>query len=416
MGKMSRSWPGLGHMINYHERDRRDSPGEDRRRWWQLVNVGFFSYGWPRLILACRMLGHRPVVDGTRALSRAAGAGKGYRWVVCDRCGVRCDPQGSLDPDLYAIGERYRGPWGYGIPEQPKAQREYLELLKGCTPPGALPQFYPPGPVDPRPDGKIGGTLVIGSQYPKAFGAQFEVGGRDSEHTLELTLMCGPLLLLSLHTEKYGIRLQRKLNPHAYGSRVTGFRIGARIEWKIWSGRDSGSRYGRDREPWWRNGEIDLRLHNKVLGPFRYRYHHAGEPVFRIVRMPEGDYLVKLQLERVIAGRDRWRKTRSWSVDWNAAGKGIPTKGPLRGRDYGSGVEVSGRAVAGGTWPAEAAAAIALASAKSRTRYRWEPTGLVPVDPVAADRQLEQEERCRKAGTRAATPSRLRNLMWWWWL
>jgi hypothetical protein len=57
-----------------------------------LVHRAFHVMRAPRPILACRLLGHKPVVDGTRGTPNRPG----YRWVCCDRCGLRTSPQGDL--------------------------------------------------------------------------------------------------------------------------------------------------------------------------------------------------------------------------------------------------------------------------------------------------------------------------------
>lgn len=383
--------------INYRERD-----GRTRG---QLVNVGFFLHQLPRLMLWCRLFGHKPTVDGTGEYHTAVPSGDQYgnphRWVVCDRCGVRGDPQGHLDPGVYAIGDYYLGEWA--PPRPAKGTSEYQVLLERAKaarvwtgepqePRPARP-YTLPGPI-PRnggvPDngdgarGALGGQLIIGRTGIGGWSWELKVGNAGSEHTLAASLYLGPLGSLHLHTERHGTWLQRRLNPTGYESRVTGqqFRDG-RLSWLLWSLRDSGSRYGRDREPWWRNGEISFRVLDGLFGPRRYSYEDVGEPVGRFVRMPEGeDFMVTLKLQRQTHGRRRGPvpKTRTWSVDWNTTGKGIPTKGPERGRIYGSGVEVSDASVRAGTWPSEAVCGIATRMVRDRTRYGWEPLGCVKVD------------------------------------
>lgn len=362
------------HTVNYRERD-------GARRGQQLVNVGFFLHGTPRLTLWCRLFGHRPVVDGTEptGLTGSTYRGPGYRWVCCDRCGVRGEPQGNLDPGVYAIGDRYAGDWGEPPPARPRAAADYLKSLKDVG-------YHPPGQIPRSSTGALGGQLVLGPGGFGGLGWEVKVGNCGSEHTLAASVHFGPLGALYLHTERHGTWWQRRLNPDGYESRITGVRfVAGRLEWRFWSRRDNGSRYGPNAEPWWRNGELNLRWRDKLLGPRRYVYTDVdGGNAARLVRMPEDDYLVVLKLQRCTLGRRRGRKTRSWSVDWNAPGKGIPTKGPGRGRIYGSGVTVSDQAVRAGTWPAEAAAAIAARMTRDRTSHRWEPTGRVPIDTATA--------------------------------
>jgi hypothetical protein len=351
--------------VNYLERD--------GRRRGQLVNVGFFAHSVPRLIPWCRLLGHRPVVAGTDPIRQDGSSyvGRAYRWVCCDRCGVRGDPQGSLDPQVWAVGDRYAGDW---LPQLPAGRRDRAERDAG---------FQRPGPIERRPDGALGGQLLVGGCDFGGVGWEFKVGNCASEHTLAAQLNLGWLGALYLHTERFGTGVQRRLNPTGYESRITGVRLrDGRLEWRLWSKRDSGSRYGPTREPWWRNGEISLRWRDRLWGPKRYAYTDVPDgQVNRIVRMPEGDYLVRLKLQQVAYGRRRGRrKTLSWSVDWSTAGAGIPVKAPGRGRISGSAVDVSERAVRAGTWPAEACTAIAATITGHRTSYDWDPIGRAPVN------------------------------------
>ncbi len=348
-------------MVNYKERD--------RGSYWK--NVGVFLHDIPRLRLGCRLFGHRPVVDGSKSTLTTNRDHKPYRWVICDRCGIRPEPQGSLDPDTWNIGDRYDGPW------QPFVPKREWKAFKG----GA---HYPPGPFDPHPTGTIGWQFVIGPRRDIWTGAgwQFKVGNAGSEHTLALDLH---LYWASLYlwTEGFGAWLIRRLNPTSLYSREIGLRfVRGRIEWKLWAVRDDpkGNRYQ------WQDSSVSLRWIDKLFGPKKYDHKPVpGGEVARVVRMPEGDYLVELRLERVTYGRKRLRrKHHSFSVDWSALGQGIPTKGPLRGRIFGSSVTVPPLSVDAGTGPAEAVAAIAKAMTEQRTRYEWEPTGKVPVDVAEA--------------------------------
>src|SRR3954469_3892605 len=71
-----------------------------------LINRGFWVHDVPRLIPLCRLFGHKPVVDGTKGV----GTSEPSRWVACDRCGLRTQPQGCLDPGQWNIGDPYTGP------------------------------------------------------------------------------------------------------------------------------------------------------------------------------------------------------------------------------------------------------------------------------------------------------------------
>lgn len=346
----------------------------DGRRRGELVSVGFFVHGLPRLMPLCRLLGHRPVVDGTKPL-RLTGSehsSPGNRWVCCDRCGVRGQPQGHLDPEVWAIGDKYVGGWL----DEPVTDLEQ-KLTRRNTERG----FELPGPIERRPEGSAGGQLVVGTQLG-GFGWELKVGNGGSEHTLAAQVNLGPLGALYLHTSRFGTGIQRRLNPVGYESRLTGVRWwDGRLEWRLWSKRDSGTRYGPSREPWWMRGDIDLRVRHRLLGPKRYDYTDVPDAqVTRVVRMPEADYLVQLKLQRCAFGRRRGRKKHSWHVDWTTLGQGIPTRARDRGKICGSGVEVCQQAVRNGTWPAEAAAAIATAMTRMRIRDGWDPVGRAPVD------------------------------------
>jgi hypothetical protein len=356
-GDDSRVW---AHLVNHKKRD--------RSSYW--VHVGGWLHGLPRLTIGCRLFGHRPAVDGS---TRTAVNDPGYRparWVACDRCGLRPEPQGSLNPDVWNIGDRYDGPHQPLVPRWSKATRWTVG-------------DHPPGPWPPHPTGVLGFEFVAGRGHGEwsGYGFQFKVGNAGSEHTLAFHVYAGPAALY-LHTEGFGEWLVRRLNPVDLYSRETGIRfVRGGIEWKVWSMRDNPR---GDREPWWRRGEISLRWRDKLFGPKRYSYTDiAGGEVARVVRMPEGEYLVNLKLQEVRFGRRRGRKVRSYSVDWEALGQGIPTKGPLRGRVVGSHVKVPEIAVRAGTWPAEAVAGIAKQITTTRTRYEWEPTGKVRVDAAA---------------------------------
>lgn len=365
-------------IVNYNARE----PGRRRRTpWWRrhLVNVGFFLHQVPRPLLPCRLFGHRPVVDGTTVTPANRPGYLPSRWVVCDRCGVRPDPQGHLDPRRWDIDARYTGEWGPAGERPPR-----LRVVRQDRPYDQAEDehnWHPPGPFRRRATGGLGGQLVVIGN-PFGVGFELKVGNGGSEHTLAAHLYLGWLGALYLNTERIGTWLQRRLNPVGYQSRIIEVRFSrGELRWRLWAKRDESSRD----DPWWMDGKLSFRLRDKLLGRRLYDYTDVpGGQVARFVRMPEGDYLVNLKLQAVTLGRKRWFKKRMpYSVDWSALGKGIPTEGPLRGRIFGSSVQVSDRAVTAGTWPAEAAAAIALRVAEHRTREGWEPTGKVPVQVAA---------------------------------
>lgn len=372
------------------------------RRWWQLVDVQFFIHRTPRLILLCRLFGHRPRVDGTQTTRYSSHRS---RWIACARCGVRGAPQGALNPDLYDVGDVYPGPWRDVVAEgDSRAQRAFMDGIKptelfelpdggtaGRPVPG--PRYYLPGPIESRPTGALGGQLVIGGWGGPGF--ELKVGNAGSEHTLAARFSLGRLGALYLHTQHHGQGVQRWLNPTGYESKVISLGFARdRLVWRWWVGRDTS--YGRRRPSgapsWWRDGDL------RVIPPaadwlFGKRFLDRApavvadpdgiadfsDGVHRVVRLPDGDYLVKLRLEQVTAGRRRGRRWRTWEVDWEAAGKGLPTEAPGRGRYFGSSVTVRDEAVRAGTWAAEAAAAIAVDITNARTREGWEPSGHIKV-------------------------------------
>lgn len=330
-----------------------DGPG----RCGAVLNRGYFVHHVPRLILLCRLFGHRPVVDGTEGYREQPGR----RWVVCDRCGVRPDPQGHLDPSI-PIGEPYTGLWGEQPPgeDQPRARWEVLKALKGQ---------HLPGPFPTSPAGAVGAHVMIGDGYGGP-NVEVKVGNAGSEQVLAANVTLGRLGGLYLHTERHGTWLQRRLNPTGYVSRVTGVQIhSGHLWWRVWADRDGSS----DNTPRWRSGSVRLDLRDVLLGERRYSYEDRDEPVTATVRMPHGDdHQVQLQLQRQTHGRARGRKRLSWTVDWQCK-PGIPTKPGDRGRILGSGVAVPDRAVRQGTWSMEAAAAIAEWATRERTRYGFSP-------------------------------------------
>jgi hypothetical protein len=334
-------------MHTYSVDYRRDEP----RRRGQLVNRGFWVH-LPRPLLVCRLLGHKPVVDGTEGFRDQPGR----RWVCCDRDGVRPEPQGSLDPNL-PIGQPYTG--GHGgrwIRDDPG------HLGK----PAATDE---PGPWPHRPEGVLGGQLVLGGGY-SGLSVQLKVGNAGSEHTLAAHLTLGFIGALYLHTERFGTWWQRRLNPVGYDSRVTGVRLGdGRLWWELWAKRDHASRD----DSWWQRGSLVLDPRDRLLGPRRYTYDNVGEPATGMLRMPHGDdYAVTLQLQRQTFGRRRGRSRRSWTVDCDCPG-GVPTRPDRSGGAWGFGVDVSDVAVREDWWPAEALAAAALRLTRDRGRRGWRP-------------------------------------------
>lgn len=332
-----------------------------------VLNRGVFVHHVPRLILLCRLFGHRPVVDGTDIGDSLHGP-RGHRWVCCDRCGVRAEPQGQLDPAT-PIGQRYTGPWAEALPEDPKERRlalvQHKEQHQGVS-------VHRPGPLSTSPTSTVGGQVVIGGKG-RGLSVQFTIGCAGEENTLAGHVSLGRLGALYLHTDRHGTWLQRRLNATGYVNRTTSLRVGdGRLSWQAWANQDHWSRS----TPRWRDGSLRIDPRDLLLGEKRFNYDSHGEPVAGVVRMPHGDdHPVTLQLQRQTHGRHRGRKKLSWVVDWQCK-PGIPTKPGDRGWILGSGVPVPDRAVAQGTWPMEAAAGIAEWATKERTRY-----GFTPLEP-----------------------------------
>lgn len=344
------------HTVNY----RADENPPPR---WRLFDRGFWIRGIPRPLLACRTFGHKPVVDGTGEVGEPGGAA---RWVECDRCGIRPQPQGSLNPAEWDVGERYTGAW------DPDPQRPWVpKRLDDVNPNKDLDEkrarsYRLPGPWPKNPTWTFGGQAIIGKNIPGA-SLEVKVGNQASEHVLDGHVRLHPVGALYLHTEDLGKWLQRRLNPTGYESRVIGVDIGlGALSWKLWAKRDSWSRS----DPRWQQGSIALNPLTKMFGQKRYWYTDQGDPTTVTVRLPHGDdHTVALQLQRCEFGRPKLsRRFHSWTVDWDCKG-GIPTKPDSHGGVWGSAVEVSAVAVREGTWPQEASAGIARQITQDRTGY-----------------------------------------------
>lgn len=322
------------------------------------VHRGFWLHRVPRLILVCRLAGHRPVVDGTKTVHGRPGS----RWVVCDRCGVRPDPQGSLDPARWDIGDRYTGPIGGPPPADPDARFSFRK---------ATPRT--PGTFPDKPTGVLGGEIYLGRGGLPDIGFSLKVGNGGSEQTLAVSVHLW-WLSLYLHTERFGTWVQRRLNPTDYESKVISIKAhSGHLWWKLWARRDGWS--GTD--PRWRDASAQIDPRTILLGPKRYAYTDHGAPATATVRMPHGDqHTVHLQLQRQAFGRKRGRKRLTWCVDWDAP-QGIPTRPDGRGRISGSGVAVPDAAVTAGTWPTVAAARIADRLTADRASNGWQTTATV---------------------------------------
>jgi hypothetical protein len=329
-----------------------------------LLHRGAWLYGVPRVTLWCRLFGHKPVVDGTEGFADRPGS----RWVACDRCGIRPEPQGHLDPAHFDIGQAYTG--------------EYLTrdltptVRKQLADRGHTDRLGLPGPWPAHPTTTIGAELHV-SRHAR-FGIGIKVGNAGSEQVLAANFGLPWLFHLYVHTEDHGRFLQRRLNPTGYHSRVIELNAhDGKLWWEGWARRHEWS--GTD--PWWMHGTLTIDPRALLLGPSRYAYENVGEPVPGLVRMPEGDdHPVTLQLQKQHHGRKRGRKTTSWCVDWRSKA-GIPVRQDDWKGDsiYGSGVDVTDGAVANGQWPAMACANIAAQCSRDRAHYNYRPT---PAEPA----------------------------------
>lgn len=347
------------HVVDHAEQDDQ-RPGVLLNRSWWIGDL-------PRLMPLCRVIGHRPVVDG---YGDPGAGGNVARWVACDRCGVRPAPQGDLDPEVWRIGQRYTGPLTATRPgdhiddhidDEARFQAQKAHKVGR----------HPPGPWPERPTGEIGGQVVVGKSIGGA-AAQVKVGNSGSEHVLAASAYLEPLGFLAVHTQGFGQGIQRRLNPVGYDSRVIGVTVDdGRLSWKVWAKRDEWSRD----TPRWQDGWVRIDPRDVLLGERRYSYETVQGPVEAVVRMPDGDdHTVSLTLQRQRLGRRRGRGTLSWSVSWESSA-GIPIRNHSWKGDgvYGSAVHVTAGAVDTGRWPQDACAAIAADLAKDRSRYRWRP-------------------------------------------
>lgn len=342
-----------------------DHAKQDGRKPGVLAHRGFWLHDVPRLMLWCRLRGHRPVVDGYGPHKRGLDA---RRWVACARCGVRPDPQGDLDPAAWVVGQRYDGPFLEG--SEPFVFT--TELVREAGGRGTTSHALP-GPWTANPTGTLGGELLVGKTFG-VFSAEVKVGNAGSDHTLAAHLRIWPLGALYLHTERFGTWLQRRLIPTGYESRVIRLDLGDwRLRWKVWAKRDSWSRG----TPRWQDGSLNLDLVERLFGPKRYSYEDTAGPEFAWVRLPEGDeYQVRLRLQRQRLGRPKSRRpVMSWSVEWESD-RPIPVQHRNDGKSGGitaASVKVADDAATNGWWVTDACIRIGASIAEQRTRYGYQP-------------------------------------------
>lgn len=339
-----------------HARSINRNRGDDRQP-TLFVSRTFWVSDVPRLIPLCRLLGHKPVVDGTSTPCR---------WVVCDRCGVRANPQGNLDPDQWDIGQPYPGPFNTEPPLSPTVRKQFER--KGITPARA----GEPGPVPAHPTSTVGGEIHLGKSKWRTVGIDFKVGNPGSEQVLAASLRLGPLGSLYLHTEDHGRWLQRRLNPTGYQSREIGLSLyGGRLSWKAWARRDEH----RASDPKWMSGSVRIDPRDHLLGPLRNHKVDQTDDVPATVRMPEGDtYDVTVRLEKWESRRARSRRPGRiyWLAQWDCK-KGIPVRNHSWKGDetFSCSWRIDGVTPDNPRWPLILAATAAQQCSRDRAHYNY---------------------------------------------
>jgi hypothetical protein len=326
-----------------------------------LLHRSFHLSSLPRLMLTCRALGHRPVVDGYDS-RHGPEEQRRARWVACDRCGVRPEPQGHLDPEQWNLGQSYTGPTS-------TARRLSPVVVKQLARHGITPRASnEPGPWPARPEGCLGAELVIGRSH--TIGMDLKVGNPGSEHVLAGHIGLGPLGALFVHSERFGTWVQRRLNPVGWESRETGFSIyHGRLSWNLWAKRDSRHRD----DPKWMHGSFSIDPRDHLLGPSRNRKVSETEKMPAVVRMPEGDtHDVTVQLEQWETRRTRGRARTYWMAQWDCTA-GIPVRNHEWKGDntYSCSWQIKGITPDNPRWPHVIAAAAAEECSRDRARYGY---------------------------------------------
>lgn len=336
------------HTTNYLNQEH----GSERRQ--PLVDVGFWLSDLPRLTWRCWVWGHKAVVDGTNLGRRHT------RWVACDRCGLRPDPQGNLNSAL-DIGQPYT---------------DYQSAIKVALGVG----LHPPGPW-PRGKGEVGGQIILGDPSATDIGFGFTVGCAGSDSDLAGHISLGWLGALHWHTEGFGRWLQRRLVSAGYENRVTGLHISeGHLRWEIWARDNSGNRAS---DPWWRRGYKSIDPRTWIWGQSRYWSYSLMKPVASVLSLPEEDYAVNLQLKRYAHGRPR-STTRAYhyTVEVKVVGEGIPTERGDHGRTTAFNVRVPD---ASDTWEESALRAALARIASERADNNYFPTVEIEVDDGCPD-------------------------------
>ncbi|MFE6126691.1 hypothetical protein ACFQ6Q_00240 [Streptomyces sp. NPDC056437] len=324
-----------------------------------LLNRGYFINGIPRLILACRIRGHRPVVDG---YDWQHGDRERARWVVCDRCGIRPHPQGQLDPDQWQLGQKYTGPFNPTQPLSPIVRKQLIN--RGHDAAIRLPGAWPA-----KPTSDVGAQFIIGRTY--GFSSEVKVGNPTSEQCLAAHISLGPIGALYIHAEDHGRFIQRRLNNTKWESRETGLRLWhGQFEWRLWAPRD----HSKKSDPWWMRGSFHIDPRHYLFGRHVCTIDKMSDKVPATVHLADGtEHEVTLRLERFVHGRKRRKKTTDWRADWTT----VTPEGIATGFDrhvQGASVTVSAEAVEAEEWQQEACTAIAAWVTERRTANRLQST------------------------------------------
>lgn len=326
-----------------------------------LLHRSYYAHGLPRLMLACRLWGHKPVVDGYDS-KYGPEEHRRARWVACDRCGVRPDPQGRLDPDQWDLGQPYTGPTATARRLSPAVLKQLAR--KGVTP----ATITDPGPWPARPEGSLGAELVIGRSH--SIGADIKVGNPGSENVLAAHIALGPLGALYVHSEHFGQWVQRRLNPTGYQSREIGVSVHhGQLWWKAWAKRDEWSAS----DPKWMQGNVTIDPRDLLLGPAKNVKVSETEKVPAVVRMPEGDcHDVLVHLEKWETRRTRGRARTYWMAQWDCK-EGIPVRNhDWKGDEtFSCAWMIEGVTPDNERWPHIVAAAAAEQCTRDRARYDY---------------------------------------------
>jgi hypothetical protein len=325
-----------------------------------LLHRSYYANDLPRLMPLCRLFGHKAVVDGYDS-KYGRPEERRKRWVVCDRCGTRPEPQGDLDPDQWNLGQAYTGPRnGRLIPRQAAHQL----AKRGITP--AYPKE--PGRWPETSTGDLAAELVIGRSH--SIGVDFKVGNPGSENALAAHVGLGPLGALYLSSGRFGTVVQRRLNNEGFESRETGFSIHhGRLWWNVWANRD----HHRASDPKWMRGTVHIDPRHHLLGPAKNRKVSETERVPVTVYMPEGDtYPVTVHLEQWERRRTRGRARTYWMAQWDCEA-GIPVRNhDWKGDEtYSCSWGIQGVTPDNPRWPYILAAKAAEQCTRDRARYGY---------------------------------------------